>query len=99
MVLVAAPSACLSALFSATGVGSPAGGSSVTGLPGHSMESPRSEQRCRRLSSGERSQSSMRRVGGESPSPASSFRLARSSASSGAVDREAAMPPPPAGRL
>ena len=104
---VAAPSACSSECVSAPGAGSSAGGASVTsssGLLGHSRDSPCSERRLRCSSSGQRSQSSKRHHGGRFPSPAHFSRLAlssasSSSASSGAVNWEGAMPPPPAGCL
>ena len=55
---LAAPSACSSASVPAPGVGSPTGGASVNSLTGqheHTWESPCSERRCSRPSSGKRS--------------------------------------------
>ena len=105
-VLVAAPSACLSASVLALGGGSLAGAASATGSAGqreHSRESSHSEWRRQRSSSGERSQSSKKSHRGQSPSSACPSRLASASASSSSAPSVAdvqggVMPPPPTGR-
>ena len=103
-VTSAAPFACSSANVSAPGVVSPAGAAPAAGRHECAWESPRSEWRRRRSSSGESSRSSKQRREGRSPSPARSSCQARASASffsasSDAGEKAGAMPPPPAGCL
>ena len=99
-VMSSAPLAC------ASGVVSFAGAASTTGSSGRhelAWESPCSERRRRRSSSGGRFRSGEKRGRGRSPSPARSSRSTRASdsslaASSDAGEREGVLPPPPAGR-
>ena len=105
-VPVAAPSTCSSVSVPSVGGDSPAGAASTTGSAGRrklSRESSHSERHHRHSSSGERSHSSKKRHGDQSPSPACSSRLASASSSSLSTSSvadvpECVMPSPLAGR-
>ena len=100
LVTSSAPLACMSGSVPTSGGATPVSAASVTGSSGRherALESPRSEQRHRRLSSGGRPCPGEKRHRGQPPSPARSSRLARVSTSSDAGEQEAAMPPPSSG--
>ena len=96
------PSACSSACVPTSSVGSPAGGPTAAGpssLSERSQESPHSERRHRRSSSGEKYHSGEKRRRARSPFPSHSSCMACSSNStSSAGEQGCVMPPPPASR-